>query len=587
MGIPDDIEFINDGSPEAISAGMPALNRNPIDFERPNVMKSDNNLYNDNGIKMWKIEDEVDISKAKKVSQADLEAGPYDSSWKTVGADNAMLHPKANPEVHPEKRAAFEAAKAIKKEDLTEGPQCPKCSRKVAYSHDSTKGTKQAHCPYCKHSFGSEIKKEVIADEAQSQHKIKNPPVKKLTDAKVGNPAMGLKKEMLSKAISDLTEIISNEINKAKYEGSSKTKSYQKKAKHAQEKYPETLRKEKIEKIAPLAAGLIGAGAGAVGASALHKQRGPGTPEFEAESKRRSGMTQSQKDLEDRKADSTWALQHPNTVTHALKKALAPCIDNITNIINSEISKANKLTHSMPDFSSTHGIDPTDPDFDKKVHEKSTKAIFPGYGTTNSKISKQSEQDAQSEFAPHGDYAEEHEKQKINPAKEKASIKIKKSITLNKMVLGQTQEVISDLELVKGFGSIAAIPEICKANPMTKEYFDYAITRTPLYSSEPFMEVCKIWYGNAELEKAMIKGDVCKTCQKSLDQCECKKIEKAVCSDIGDKKGPAALSPEKPKDFGGQSEVISGVNAKPGDLRDKVEDLKTPEMRQFGNNPLK
>jgi hypothetical protein len=39
--------------------------------------------------------------------------------------------------------------------------------------------------------------------------------------------------------------------------------------------------------------------------------RGPGTNAYDEEAKRRAGMSQADKDLEDKKADSTWRLQHP------------------------------------------------------------------------------------------------------------------------------------------------------------------------------------------------------------------------------------------------------------------------------------
>jgi len=94
------------------------------------------------------------------------------------------------------------------------------------------------------------------------------------------------------------------------------------------------------------------------------------------------------------------------------------------------------------------------------------------------------------------------EKCLVNPAKERAALRVRKAIILTDKQLGKSFEPVTDEILFKAFGSEEAIPDLMKDDRMSQEFFVRGLERASLFDENPIIYVCKLWYGDAKFEKA-------------------------------------------------------------------------------------
>jgi hypothetical protein len=559
--------FINEGDPDAPQG--------PTDI----IKDQKNKLYNseESKVKHWRIEDNSEIIRKAvtricpdcRKSLDSCDCGKIMKSEKTVPDEAQSAHKVNNPPVKKISESktgkpALSAGDGVYKADLTEGPECPKCKRKVAHSIDSQKGTKQPHCPYCKNTFGEET---------------------------------AIKKALLKKAVGTLVTLMSNEIDKEwKFGHDNRTSPlevgrqfvhYGKDHKQTLKDYPpereitqskRKIKKEKTEKKQALGGALLGAGIGslvghpiagaAIGGGAgtiadkFIKKQGPALlasaakdPKAFGEGVKSAGegiksaaegvssimpkpqnikkekYTADPKNIGKIKHDKASQESNPKTIDSErvvkckmIKEPLRKAVENLTTLIKSEIEKGNSPAEQGNRAGQLDNIN--------------AKLKSPPKSMTPADIGNLAGQ-------------RDNLQAKINPQKEKSAIRVKKSIILNKALLGDVLTPINDLELVKGYGSIEAIPDIVKSNRMPQEYFDYAISRFSLFSDTPFQDVCKMWYGEAVLTKA-----VAETTDKRLPE-----VRKPV------------------MDNGGQSEVQGAPeNSNVKDLAEKSETLKYPDL---------
>jgi len=96
----------------------------------------------------------------------------------------------------------------------------------------------------------------------------------------------------------------------------------------------------------------------------------------------------------------------------------------------------------------------------------------------------------------------------VNPAKEKAALRVRKAIILTDSQLGKAYEPIDDLTLVKAFGTIEAIPDLFKSERMPQEFFERAFERVSMFDEKPVEYIGKLWYGETTFEKGILGAGI-------------------------------------------------------------------------------
>ena len=91
----------------------------------------------------------------------------------------------------------------------------------------------------------------------------------------------------------------------------------------------------------------------------------------------------------------------------------------------------------------------------------------------------------------------------LNPAKEKASMKVKKAVLLVSKQMGEGWMPMTDAELLRETG-LNFIPELMKSidDRPPLDWFQYSLGRASQFAEQPLEYISRTWYGDAAFEKA-------------------------------------------------------------------------------------